>query len=127
MQKYFDKFLLRLKELQGGESVSAFARRLGMPQNTLDCYMRGARKPSVELLTRVCDNRGVSADWLLGRDSAAGVPRAPFAIQSPARSQGIKLDREDPGRDLLRGEIAELRRRIDALEKAQSRPSFACA
>lgn len=74
MQKYFDTFLVRLKELQGDESVSAFARRLAMPQNTLDCYMRGTRKPSVELLTRVCDTCGVSADWLLGiGDNPIGV------------------------------------------------------
>lgn len=118
MQKYFDKFLLRLKELQGGESVSAFARRLGMPQNTLDCYMRGVRKPSVELLTRVCDTCQVSADWLLGREpSKATVPDRALETLPPlaARSNAALL-----------AELDELKRRVSALEKSQTSLAFAC-
>lgn len=59
-------FVSRLNELRGEMSVAAFARSLNMPQNTLDCYIKGRRKPSVDLLIRVCDKCGVSADWLLG-------------------------------------------------------------
>ena len=118
MQKNFDIFRLRLKELQGSESVSAFARRLAMPQNTLDCYMRGARKPSVELLTRVCDICQVSADWLLGREpSKATVPdRASKTLPClDARSSAAVL-----------AELDKLKRRVSALEKSQTSPAFAC-
>ncbi len=123
MQKYFDAFLMRLKELQGGESVSAFARRLAMPQNTLDCYMRGTRKPSVELLTRVCDTCGVSADWLLGRDTVREVSRGSFRVQVPVRAP---KSLHDDGETALRTELAELKRRVAVLEKAQTNPAFAC-
>lgn len=123
MQKYFDTFLMRLKELQGDESVSAFARRLAMPQNTLDCYMRGTRKPSVELLTRVCDTCGVSADWLLGRDTVREVSRGSFRVQVPVRAP---KSRHDDGETALRTELAELKRRVAVLEKAQTTPAFAC-
>lgn len=118
MQKYFDVFISRLKELQGNESVSAFARRLAMPQNTLDCYMRGVRKPSVELLTRVCDTCQVSADWLLGRDLSKATVRnrAPKTLPPlPARSDAALL-----------AELEDLKRRVSALEKPQTRPAFAC-
>ena len=123
MQKYFDTFLMRLKELQGDESVSAFARRLAMPQNTLDCYMRGTRKPSVELLTRVCDTCAVSADWLLGRDTVREVPRGSFRVQVPVRAP---KSLHDDGETALRTELAELKRRVAVLEKAQTNPAFAC-
>ena len=123
MQKYFDTFLMRLKELQGDESVSAFARRLAMPQNTLDCYMRGTRKPSVELLTRVCDTCGVSADWLLGRDTVREVSRGSFRVQVPVRAP---KSLHDDGETALRTELAELKRRVAVLEKAQTNPAFAC-
>lgn len=123
MQKYFDTFLMRLKELQGDESVSAFARRLAMPQNTLDCYMRGTRKPSVELLTRVCDTCGVSADWLLGRDTVNDVSRGALPIQPTVRPTKIQPAREEAS---LLDEIAALKRRVAALEKSQTSPAFAC-
>ena len=118
MQKYFDVFRLRLKELQGSESVSAFARRLAMPQNTLDCYMRGVRKPSVELLTRVCDTCHVSADWLLGREhSKATVPNHASKTLPPLPSRSNAA---------LLAELDELKRRVSALEKSQTSPAFAC-
>ena len=119
MQGYFNTFILRLKELQGRESVSAFARRLKMPQNTLDCYMRGTRKPSLELFTRVCDTCGVSADWLLGREATCTAPREVFPMQAPKPLQ-------EDGDAALRAEFAALKRRVAALEKSQTSPAFAC-
>lgn len=122
MQKNFDKFLLRLKELQGGESVSAFARRLEMPQNTLDCYMRGVRKPSVELLTRVCDTCQVSADWLLGLSDVRtrSSDAAPASTHQSARFTSAEFS--PPSSDLLK-QIRQLEFRVKALE---TQPSYAC-
>lgn len=59
-------FLERLNECRNGMSVSAFARFLGMNQKTLDLYVKGERKPSVDLVLAVCSKCGRSADWLLG-------------------------------------------------------------
>ena len=66
--------ITRIKELQGEKSVSAFARYLEMPQKTVDTYINGERKPSVEFIMRVCSKFKVSSDWLLGLTDL----RAPF-------------------------------------------------
>lgn len=74
-------FLTRLKELQGDNSVSAFARHLEMPQTTLNSYVLGLRKPSVELVERICLKCKVTSDWLLGLTDL----RAPF-IEAPRKN-----------------------------------------
>lgn len=78
-------FLSRLKELQGSNSVSAFARYLEMPQKTVDTYIKEQRKPSVEFVTRVCSKCHVSADWLLGLSDR----RSPF-IEVPRENNVSK-------------------------------------
>ena len=78
-------FLSRLKELQGSNSVSAFARYLEMPQKTVDTYIKEQRKPSVEFVTRVCSKCHVSADWLLGLSDQ----RSPF-IEAPRENKVSK-------------------------------------
>ena len=75
MSQSFNITILRLKEVQGSESVSAFARRLEIPHRTLDSYLKGERKLSLDLALRVCAKCHVSADWLLGLTDQ----RAPFA------------------------------------------------
>lgn len=60
------KILERLNECRNGMTVSAFARLLGLNQKTLDLYLKGERKPSVELVLAICSKCGRSADWLLG-------------------------------------------------------------
>lgn len=61
-----NSFLERLNRLKGDMSVSAFSRFLEINQKTLDLYMKGQRKPSVELIVAVCSKCGCSADELLG-------------------------------------------------------------
>lgn len=63
------KFLERLNKCRNGASVSAFARHLGMNQKTVDLYVKGERKPSVELVLSVCERCSCTADWLLGLSS----------------------------------------------------------
>lgn len=60
------KFLERVSEVQNGMATLAFAKKLGMNQKTVDMYVKGERKPSVEFVRNICSNFGVSADWLLG-------------------------------------------------------------
>lgn len=106
-------FITRLKELQGQNSVTAFARYLELPQNTVDCYVKGRRKPSVELVTRVCKKCGVSADWLLGLSDT----REPSEGAAPAKALPIG-SRKNPfaaETDILT-EIAAMKRRMERLE-----------
>ena len=56
----------RIKELQGGESENSMANRLGISQVTLNYCLSGKRKPSLDIVYRICDMYGVSTDWLLG-------------------------------------------------------------
>ena len=44
-----------------------------MAQTTLNSYLSGDRKPSIELIKRICANFHVSADWLLGLTDDRGV------------------------------------------------------
>ena len=60
------KVLARIDELRNGQSVNSLAIALEMAQTTLNSYLSGKRKPSIELIKRICANYQVSADWLLG-------------------------------------------------------------
>ena len=66
MQIIFEDVLYRIKREMKGESVYAFAKKLGISQQTADCYINGKRKPSLDFLYRVCSVCGCSADELLG-------------------------------------------------------------
>lgn len=67
-------FLQRISELQGNDSVSAFARRIGVPQKTLDHLVKGERKPSVDVILALAKSCNVSSDWLLGLSHTQGTP-----------------------------------------------------
>lgn len=43
-----------------------------MGQKTVDFYLRGERKPSVEFILNICSKFNVSADWLLGLPERGG-------------------------------------------------------
>lgn len=65
-------FLSRVAEVQNGMNTSAFARQIGMNQKTIDLYMKGERKPSVDFVLNICSTFKVSADWLLGLSEERG-------------------------------------------------------
>ena len=71
MQIIFQDVLDRIKLRMNGESVYAFAKRLGISQQTADCYINGKRKPSLDFIYRVCSVYGCSADELLGLPTVA--------------------------------------------------------
>ena len=74
-----DKLLLvssRLSELRGSDSVSAFARKVGINQQTMDTYIKG-RLPPLDLCARIATIFDVSIDWLAGlSDERGGVSSA---------------------------------------------------
>ena len=64
-------FFSRLKELKGSQSTAAFARSIGIPQPSMDRYLKG-RVPTVEVVKLLCSVYNVSADWLLGLTERSG-------------------------------------------------------
>lgn len=121
-------FITRLIELQGENTVTAFARYLEIPQNTLDCYIKGRRKPSVELILRVCKKCGVSADWLLGisEDRGGSQSAAPTSLVTKSLQKVLEPSA------LLSEELAAIRRELHrqagelAALKQLNHPSVAC-
>lgn len=59
-------FCTRLKERRGDLTQAAFARQLGMNQQTYQRYETGVREPDLETLHQIGVCCGVSIDWLLG-------------------------------------------------------------
>lgn len=66
MQIIFEDVISRVKDTMNGMSIYAFAKKLGISQQTVDCYINGKRKPSLEFIYRVCSICNCSADWILG-------------------------------------------------------------
>ena len=105
-------------------SVSAFARVLDMPQTTMSSYFNGLRKPSVELVERICVRCRVSADWLLGLSDVRDYTKSAAPTVAPLFPKK-NLERLSPRSDAdLLAEIRALKARVKALE--ESRPAFAC-
>lgn len=63
-----DLILARIMEIRAlkSKSVNAFAEMIGMPQATVNNYMLGKRKVSLEfIMTIVSSFEDISTDWLL--------------------------------------------------------------
>ena len=73
MQIIFEQVIERIKQEIKGESIYSFSKRIGISQQTVDCYINGKRKPSLDFIYRVCSTYGVSSDWLLGLPMSPGV------------------------------------------------------
>lgn len=84
MKKVPENFLERLEECRNGMTVSAFSRFLGINQKTLDMYVKGDRKPSVDLIVAVCSKCGKTADWLLGLTGSDEIGQADWRARAIA-------------------------------------------
>lgn len=60
-------FAARLRELIGDMSVSQFAKRVGIPQQTLSRYLLCQREITLTYLCKIADYFGEEIDFLLGR------------------------------------------------------------
>ena len=93
MQTILNNVIERVKAQINGESIYSFAKKLGISQQTVDCYINGKRKPSLEFIYRVCSTYGVSADYLLGLSQTQGVPTvsagAPVGAASSSDSPAL--------------------------------------
>lgn len=110
MLKKFSEIVSRIRTVQGELSTVEFARRLGMTQQTVDLYLKEARKPSLEFVLKVCSTFDESSDWLLGLTDMR-VPAVGTA--SDDLQQQIALLKKDVqiaylrGKDDARREMAE--------------------
>lgn len=66
-KNYMQIFAVRLRELIGDMSVSQFAKRVGIPQQTLSRYLLCQREITLTYLCRIADYFGEEIDFLLGR------------------------------------------------------------
>lgn len=65
---YTRLFAIRLKELIGNESVSAVAKKIGIPQQTLSRYLLCQREIGLENLCKIADYYGEDLNYLTGRN-----------------------------------------------------------
>ena len=70
-------FCARLKERRGDLTQAAFARQLGMNQQTYQRYETGVREPDLDTLHQIGVQAEVSVDWLLGLSDAPPRPHPP--------------------------------------------------
>lgn len=52
-----------------GMTQVEFAKRINIEKSTLNNYLKGRREPELDLICRMCDELGVSVDYLLGRSA----------------------------------------------------------
>ena len=65
-EKVSDIFSSRVNELIKSESVSAFSRRIGLRQASVDRYVKAVHSPNADALIAIATHCGVTTDWLLG-------------------------------------------------------------
>ena len=86
MKKIFSK---RLLELVGDQPVAAFARFVGIGQNSIDRYLKMQRTPNGDAIRQIAQAANVSADWLLGlSDQRSALRPAEYPLHAadpPAR------------------------------------------
>ena len=64
---YVEKFVERLKETIGNESINSVAKKLKIPQQTLSRYILCQREIGLENLCKIADYFGEDLDYLTGR------------------------------------------------------------
>ena len=71
----------------GRETQELFARRFAVEKTAWSNYETGVRPVPVELAGRLCDNLGISMDWLYRGNNATMPPSLLQAIQTPERKR----------------------------------------
>jgi transcriptional regulator with XRE-family HTH domain len=65
--KWMSAFAENLKLLMGEMSISEFARRVDIPQQTISRYLLGQREITLTNLCKIADYFGEDIDYLIGR------------------------------------------------------------
>lgn len=67
MNKYMDTLSKNLKMLIGDMTISEFARKVGLPQQTISRYLLCQREITLENLCKIADYFNEDIDFLIGR------------------------------------------------------------
>jgi transcriptional regulator with XRE-family HTH domain len=112
MSSEHERFLARLKELQGEMKDAAFARYVSVPASTLKQYEKGSF-PSIAVAVRIAEVYDVSLDWLCGREGATRAK--PGVLNAYYLSEAISIVEdwlEAENREMLIRKKADLVTRI---------------
>ena len=60
-------FANNLKNLIGSQSISEFAKKVGIPQQTISRYLLCQREITLENLSKIADYFNEDIDYLIGR------------------------------------------------------------
>lgn len=62
---------------RNGLTIQQMAERCGLPESSLESYMRlsGAKRPGLDALLAVANGMDVSIDWLVGRTDDSFSPK----------------------------------------------------
>lgn len=99
------KIIDRIKEVTAGRSVKSVAEEIGLPQTSLNAYMTGRHKITIELIKQISATFGISADWLLGLSDERG---------------GVSSVGGDAEKARMANKIHELEIKVATLENALS-------
>lgn len=79
------KYKNRLFELRGNLSQKEFAERIGLSQQNYANYENGKQGLKSDLIAKICETFGCSAEWLLELDNVAfaPIPGARRAVPAP--------------------------------------------
>lgn len=79
------KYKNRLFELRGNLSQKEFAERIGLSQQNYANYENGKQGLKSDLIAKICETFGCSAEWLLELDNVATapIPGARRAVPAP--------------------------------------------
>ena len=61
-----DLFVERLKEAIDGKSIAIFSKFVGIPDRTINSWVRKITTPNMEYIIRLAQKLGCSAGYLLG-------------------------------------------------------------
>lgn len=100
----------RIRFVRGALSQEVFAAKLGVSKGSLGGYERDENLPNSDIVLKICQETGVSAEWLL---QGEGLPR--MSVDESASQENslagdmLALSRAKGGPRMLQGRRAELR------------------
>lgn len=89
MENFIDRLNSLINEISNG-NVSDFAKKSSIKQATLFNYTKG-RMPNAESLYNICNNLGVSIDWLL---AGKGEPYLSFEAKEKSGNKEAEISRK---------------------------------
>ncbi len=101
----------RIKELRAGLSQEEFGKKFGVTSVTISAIEKGKQNPGWDLAEAICDEYGVSLDWLRGKTE----------IKSTATQSTVQ---EDMGKYVTKDKYIEILEEVNELRKEKLKESL---